>query len=89
MRSSEQTVGGTIFAYPVVNPEAYGVVEIDSEGQARSLEEIPENAKSNLAVIGLYFYDLDVVEVAKSIRPSARGELEITDVNRAYMEMDK
>jgi glucose-1-phosphate thymidylyltransferase len=88
-RSSARSDGSTIFAYPVVNPEAYGVVEVDADGRAQSLEEKPTRARSNLAVIGLYFYDGQVVDVAKSIEPSARGELEITDVNRAYMEMDK
>lgn len=88
-RSSARTDGCTIFAYPVANPGAYGVVEVDANGRVASLEEKPVRAKSNLAVIGLYFYDEGVVEVAKSIRPSPRGELEITDINLAYLKMKK
>jgi glucose-1-phosphate thymidylyltransferase len=81
--------GATVFAYHVQDPERYGVAEFDKQNKVLSLEEKPKNPKSNYAVTGLYFYDKDVVTMAKSLKPSPRGELEITDLNRLYLEKEK
>jgi glucose-1-phosphate thymidylyltransferase len=89
LQSNNDPEGGVIFAYQVHDPERYGVVEFDKSNNVLSIEEKPDNPKSNYAVPGLYFYDNDVVEIARNIPPSPRGELEITDVNRVYLERGK
>ena len=88
-RASGRAHGATVFGYAVRDPERYGVVEMDRDGRVRSIEEKPERPKSNYAVTGLYFYDGQAVERAASLEPSARGELEITDLNRMYLEADE
>ena len=88
-RASKLTRGATVFAYPVQDPERYGVVSFDQSGKATELEEKPKSPKSNLAITGLYFYDQKVTDIARGLKPSARGELEITDINKHYLELNE
>jgi len=89
LQATEQQQGATVFAYHVQDPERYGVVAFDAQGRATSLEEKPTSPKSNYAVTGLYFYDNQVIDIAANLKPSPRGELEITDLNRIYLERDQ
>jgi len=88
-KAAQRTSGATVFGYFVQNPDAYGVAELDAEGRVIGLEEKPKQPKSNYAVTGLYFYDSNVVSLAESLKPSSRGELEITDLNRLYLEREQ
>lgn len=87
LRSSQIKKGATVFGYYVQNPSHYGVIEFDDKKRAVSIEEKPKSPRSNYAVVGLYFYDNDVISIARSLKPSARGEIEVTDINKAYLDM--